>query len=273
MAPILGMHRSGTSMFTRALSLMGLELGQPLMAPQEDNPKGFWENEFFYHADMRILHVLGCHVSGYARGEALLRIPEASARLERSAANMKAIEDYVDAQFRGCPAWGWKDPRAVLLLPFWLPTLVELGWRRLRPAVVARHPWAVVRSLARRTDLGGLAPSLGTSVEGLALEMWTTYNHLLLDLCDAADCFVSLHEWLADAATARGELARCADYLGLGGGDAGLAAALDWLDPSAVHHGQLDPVDLPGADAALVLYEDLCARARGQAAAWRARAA
>ena len=39
---VLGMHRSGTSMFTRALNLLGMELGQPLMAPQPDNPKGFW---------------------------------------------------------------------------------------------------------------------------------------------------------------------------------------------------------------------------------------
>ena len=268
-APILGMHRSGTSMFTRAVNLMGLNLGRPLMAPQADNPKGFWENEFFYHVNMRLLHALGCQVSGYGRVDGLLRIPDACARVERSAANLKAIEDYVDAQFGRSLVWGWKDPRSVLLFPFWLPVLVELGFRRVRPTVIARHPFAVVRSMARRTDLAGLAPALGCTVEALALEMWTAYNHILLDVCDATDCFVSVHEWLVDTPRARAELERGAAYLGLEAEEGPLAAALDWLDPSAVHHREPAPLDLPGADEALVLYEDLCARARSQGAAWR----
>lgn len=265
--PVLGMHRSGTSMFTRALNLMGLELGEPLMASQPDNPKGFWENEFFYNVDVRLLHGLGRHVSGYGRAVDLLQIPALAARIERTAENLDAIEAYVGAQFRG-PVWGWKDPRAVLLFPFWLGVLVELGFRQVRPTVITRHPFAVARSMAGRTDLSGLAAALGCGAEELALEMWTAYSHVLLEIAAQTGCYVSAHEWFLDGEGARSELARCRHYLGLPSGKAGVAAALEWLDPGAVHHQKPEPIPSAPAQEALVLYEDLLARARAQRAAF-----
>ena len=42
---VLGMHRSGTSAVSRFINMLGFELGEHLMAPRKDNPKGFWENE------------------------------------------------------------------------------------------------------------------------------------------------------------------------------------------------------------------------------------
>lgn len=42
---VLGMHRSGTSAITRALKVMGVELGDRMMPPVEgNNDKGFWED-------------------------------------------------------------------------------------------------------------------------------------------------------------------------------------------------------------------------------------
>jgi hypothetical protein len=73
--PVLGMHRSGTSMFTRALNLMGLALGEPLMQPQDENSNGFWKNELFYDVDLLLLHEMGCHVSGYGGAAQLLQVP------------------------------------------------------------------------------------------------------------------------------------------------------------------------------------------------------
>ena len=121
--PILGMHRSGTSMFTRALQLMGVELGKPLMAPQTDNPKGFWENEFFYGVNVRILQAIQRHFSGYGRRDGLLQIPGISAMIERTDEDLSTIEDYIRSQFGASRVWGWKDPRTVLLFPFWLPVV------------------------------------------------------------------------------------------------------------------------------------------------------
>ena len=44
---VLGMHRSGTSLATRALHLLGVSLGpdEHLMRPRADNPLGFFEHQ------------------------------------------------------------------------------------------------------------------------------------------------------------------------------------------------------------------------------------
>ncbi|MEO5903550.1 MAG: hypothetical protein ABIQ55_06010, partial [Gemmatimonadaceae bacterium] len=46
---IAGMHRSGTSMTARLISLLGAYLGpdDALIPPAEDKPKGYWEYEPF----------------------------------------------------------------------------------------------------------------------------------------------------------------------------------------------------------------------------------
>ena len=41
---ILGMHRSGTSLVTKSIELLGYTLGDNLMPSGVDNPKGFWED-------------------------------------------------------------------------------------------------------------------------------------------------------------------------------------------------------------------------------------
>ena len=45
----LGMHRSGTSLVSRMLNLLGVHLGtdQSLSGTNEDNPKGYWEHHTF----------------------------------------------------------------------------------------------------------------------------------------------------------------------------------------------------------------------------------
>lgn len=268
--PILGMHRSGTSMFTRALNLLGLGLGEPLMKPQEDNPKGFWENEFFYNVDLRLLHAMQHHVSGYGTLEQLLRLPDLSQQIERSTEALGVIDAYVRDQFSACPVWGWKDPRSVLLFPFWLSSLVELGFRRIRPTVITRHPFSVVRSLTRRTDLTAVAGAVGCSVEDLALQMWTAYSHILLDIIEQTNCYISAHEWFLQKDSATAELLRCSQYLDMPITESGLTAATDWLDPGAVNHLNVDtPGGLTDTDAALLLHEDLLSRARAQRANWR----
>ena len=41
---ILGMHRSGTSLVTSSLPLLGFPVGDNLMLGNEDNPRGFFED-------------------------------------------------------------------------------------------------------------------------------------------------------------------------------------------------------------------------------------
>jgi hypothetical protein len=43
---ILGMHRSGTSLVSRVMNVLGVDLGpaEHLMRPSSDNPTGHWES-------------------------------------------------------------------------------------------------------------------------------------------------------------------------------------------------------------------------------------
>ena len=58
---ILGMHRSGTSLLTRVLNLMGVYLGPDahLLQPLAENPKGFWEHKEIWKLNEDILWRLG----------------------------------------------------------------------------------------------------------------------------------------------------------------------------------------------------------------------
>lgn len=58
---VLGMHRSGTSLITRVLNLLGVYLGpeEHLITANADNPKGFWEHDLFKRRNDEILERLG----------------------------------------------------------------------------------------------------------------------------------------------------------------------------------------------------------------------
>jgi hypothetical protein len=58
---ILGMHRSGTSLVSRALNVLGVYLGpeEQLMRPSTDNPAGHWESRPIKEINDEILSILG----------------------------------------------------------------------------------------------------------------------------------------------------------------------------------------------------------------------
>ena len=56
---VLGMHRSGTSLTTRALQVLGVDLGEHLIpAIDGDNEKGFWEDVDITSLDIEMLRVI-----------------------------------------------------------------------------------------------------------------------------------------------------------------------------------------------------------------------
>ena len=150
--PILGMHRSGTSMLTHALHCMGLALGEPLMAASDDNPSGYWENEFFVQVDEQLLKALGQAPGGFDSAPRLLAIPDLAGRAQLPPAIVQQIRTYLHRTFGADTRWGWKDPRTVLLLPLWLRLLPQLGFSHVRPIVIARPAaqcaasWRISRS-------------------------------------------------------------------------------------------------------------------------------
>jgi len=171
---ILGMHRSGTSLITRALANAGLAVGDPgdLLVDQEDNPHGFYERR-----------------DVVALNDALLE--------HQSATWFAPPDEIIPADFAGAetskifaslPEQGWllKDPRMTLTWPHWQESCSGAGL-----LFVYRNPWSVARSLHKRH---GFPMSFG-------LALWQRYNAAALTICAAnpdASCAISFDRILSD---------------------------------------------------------------------------
>ena len=151
---IVGMHRSGTSFLTGTLQTAGLELGKH-SAWNPHNLKGNRENPDIVDLHDRIL----------ARCDAAWDRPPSGSVLwsKEEQQNAKALISNYPSGTR----WGFKDPRALLLVDGWLDLIPNM-----RFIGIFRHPLAVSASLAAR---GGMP-------QQQALQLWEAYNQRLLAL-------------------------------------------------------------------------------------------
>ncbi len=151
---VTGMHRSGTSVLTRVLNLLGAEVGQDLLQAQaEINARGFWE-----------------HQELVAINEALL------ARLDRKWFDFQPLPDdcwnapamqeqqtrarhFLSGTFAHTNLAVLKDPRLCLTLPFWQQAAEAEGWRPL-VVLALRAPWEVSASLCRRDPIDPVSADL-----------------------------------------------------------------------------------------------------------------
>lgn len=153
---ILGMHRSGTSLITRLVSLLGLAVCRhdDLLVGRALNPRGHWESKSLLHFNDRLLEELGARwfCPPLLGGDVLVRM------LERHAEEALALLE------RAHPVkpWVWKDPRTCVLMPFWTSVLEQ----RAAYVLVVRHPLEVSDSLARRS---GCTPLL-------SIALWERYT-------------------------------------------------------------------------------------------------
>jgi hypothetical protein len=156
---IVGMHRSGTSMVAKLLQQAGLNLGEEaaLMPPAAENPEGFYEHLEFVRLNDEVLNTAGagwdCPPPAY--------VDWGSGEFEHARKQARTLAQ----PLRTAPAWGWKDPRTSLTLPFW-----RSAFGPLRTIVVVRNPLEVVTSLHRRN---GFSIALG-------LTLWQTYTERIL---------------------------------------------------------------------------------------------
>jgi hypothetical protein len=141
---VLGMHRSGTSVVTRVIALLGLSLcREEDLYAAPDNPTGHWESTSLVAFNDRLLNLFG-------------GIPAAPAAVDNGwECHPSAVALYDEAYkvFKWAhpgAVWVWKDPRTCLTLPFWRRVLPE------SPAAVFVHrePLEVALSLQRRDGFG-----------------------------------------------------------------------------------------------------------------------
>jgi GT2 family glycosyltransferase/glycosyltransferase involved in cell wall biosynthesis len=189
---ILGMHRSGTSLVSRLVNLLGLDLGpaEKLMPPQPDNPSGFWEYRPFVEINEQILVRLG---GSWHQPPKLPLGWETSAGL----ADLRRQARALVAQDFGRGAWAWKDPRACLTLPFWRQLLPPL-----RYVICLRNPAEVAQSLRQRDRF----------TTAKSIELWHLYTcSSLQHSADGPVLFLCYDDLLEDP---EAEVRRLAGFVG-----------------------------------------------------------
>jgi hypothetical protein len=160
---VIGMHRSGTSALTRALNLMGWNVGptEGMMKPSPEQPHGYWEQE---PLRQRNDSLLACRMSAWDRVDETHIADALRFAIDHSR------RSFTNAFYCQEP-WVWKDPRNCLLLDHWFEVFETCGGD---PSIIFifRHPEEVADSLARWR---------GTDRDK-ALDLWRIYNVRALEI-------------------------------------------------------------------------------------------
>ncbi len=154
---VLGMHRSGTSCLTGIMQGLGVELGE-VFTENLHNKRGNRENGRIVFLNDAVLRA-----NGGAWNDPVV--------VSTWNAPMAAERDAIIAELsgRGAQDWGFKDPRTLFTLPFWLEAIPA-------PRFIGtfRHPHRVALSLNQRDQ----------SPLEAGWELWRRYNQRLLELAD-----------------------------------------------------------------------------------------
>jgi len=139
---VLGMHRSGTSMITRFVNMLGAYFGpeKSSLGFTQDNPKGYWERREVMALNDGLLAGNGSTWDKLAAWP-LERLNPATPQQNN------AIRGFVLDMDAHRP-WVLKDPRLCLTFDYWKPHLeVPVA------LVVYRNPLEVARSLENRSQM------------------------------------------------------------------------------------------------------------------------
>ena len=162
---ILGMHRSGTSLVTRVVNLLGAYIGEEaeLFLSKPDNPMGNCEHYAINAIHDRILEALG------RTWDTTLPLPPNWHYSSDIAPFRDELTELIESRFAKRPLWAWKDPRASILLPLWRDVLGKL---QIEPRflLVYRNPLDVARSLLTRDGLS----------KDESLGLWLNHNLAML---------------------------------------------------------------------------------------------
>ncbi len=233
---ITGMHRSGTSLVARLLNLCGLQLGpaDQILPPGEGNPQGFWENR---EMDRITEDLLARLADGW--DFLLPPFPNGWESSPNSAPYREQARRQIAVLARQQP-WGWKDPRASLVLPFWRSLLPDL-----RVVICLRHPAEVNASLKKRVG----------SSDSFNFNLWQRYyERLLATTAESERLFTHYDMYFLDPDL---EVRRLLNWLGWSATDEDIRRAVEAVVPESreQRQGREEP-EIPAPLAKL--YGELC---------------
>lgn len=195
---VLGMHRSGTSAVTGALSLMGAYFGpdDAGLPANEENPKGFWERRDFHRLCNDLMH------SAEAEWWKVAEFSPDQIPQDALEAGLDAFGGILEELDEHRP-WVLKEPQLCLLLPLFLPRL-----QQPTAVLVHRDPVEVALSLANRN---GFPLELGVA-------LWETYvRSALAASTDLPRVLVPYADLVADPVGAMNDLHKALSECGVDG--------------------------------------------------------
>jgi glycosyltransferase involved in cell wall biosynthesis/GT2 family glycosyltransferase len=142
---VLGMHRSGTSVLTRVVNLLGADVPRNLYPALPSNPRGHWES-----TDLIALHDAILAANGMAYDDAAA-FPAAWFDTPEAREYENRIIELLDRDFPSSDVFVLKDPRICRLMPLWLNVLERMGVEA-RFILPIRNPLEVAASLKSRND-------------------------------------------------------------------------------------------------------------------------
>jgi len=197
---VIGAPRSGTSLATNVLNLLGVHLGREdeLMPAQPgQNPAGFWEHEGLVRFNDELLASISERPVQEGEGWREAVPPPRGWESQASLAPLRrAAHELLSSSFGRSSLWGWKDPRTSLTLPFW-----QLLIPKLAHVICVRHPLDVAASLHRRDGMQ----------RDEALALWLRYSAAAIEGTRGRPrIVVSYERWFRSWET---ELERLAQFL------------------------------------------------------------
>lgn len=191
---VIGMHRSGTSMCSNMLQMLGADMADGIHASPA-NAKGHWERPRLVDINDAIF---GFFRRPWGSPSHVLDMPERWISDPRVAEQRIRAVGWLLPRVKGGRIFGFKDPRTTLLLPFWQLVLAELG-ATPRYVFCVRDPAQVARSLQARDGME----------RGQAEYRWLIYNLAAIRAVDAAPvCIVPYEAWFDEPLGTARRLAR-----------------------------------------------------------------
>lgn len=143
---VLGMHRSGTSMLTRILNLLGLETSNNLISAGAHNAMGYWESAGVIALNDRILRAM--HSAWYDPQPVVVsELP--SSDWDAFTAEARQL---IERELTGACGAVLKDPRFCRTAPIWFEAAHQSGFTP-KALCTVRHPAEVMGSIIRRNQL------------------------------------------------------------------------------------------------------------------------
>ncbi len=142
---IIGMHRSGTSALSGALSKLDVSLGKEIMSAAPENVKGFFENVKVKRLNDELLKSLNTNWH-----TPFANFDQSESNLENSEFIPRII-DVINEEFGEHKNILIKDPRISILFPYWKIALEQLGFK-IEVLFAIRSFDAIAQSLKKRNS-------------------------------------------------------------------------------------------------------------------------